>query len=206
MGRRLTDYLRVTIIGGLLFLLPIGIIVVLIGKILGPLSKLSEPIAQRLGIDTLAGIAMTTLVEIILFLVAAFLAGLAARTATAQSFMAWLQTGITAVLPRLSLLQGIAQSFGEQADELPVVLVPTDAGWTLGLLVEKQHGDWCTVYLPGSPDVFSGSISFAHSNDVRRTDMKVAQLWSLLKSHGIGSDAICTQLAQMAGPLDRHMD
>lgn len=196
----LMEFGRTTMVGGLLFLFPICIVVVVIGKVMGPLSRITKPLAEWIGLEGFPGLVASTMIEVLALALTAFLAGLLARTKGGQQFIGWLRSGIATVLPRASLLQDIAQSFDQKAKDVPVVLVPTDAGWTIGVLVERQHEGWCTVFLPGSPDMFNGSISYVHPQDVRATDLTAAQLWSIVKARGAGSRAVYPHLAVQAEP------
>ena len=86
--------------------------------------------------------------------------------------------------------------------DVPVVLVPTDAGWALGLLLEAE-GDWHAVFLPGPPQMSSGSIAYAHTDEIHRTDLTLTQLWEMLRARGKGSSSVYKQLAilQAAGKV-----
>ncbi|MFN9632755.1 MAG: hypothetical protein ACK554_04585 [Erythrobacteraceae bacterium] len=134
--KTLTDYLRTTIIGGLLFLFPIVLVLIPLSKVTAPVRKLAESIALRIGVENFAGLAIGTLLEIFIFLAGAFVVGLLAHTAPAQAFLRWLRAGIAAVLPKFSLMEELAQSFDKDAASTPVVLAPSDAGWILGIMVE----------------------------------------------------------------------
>jgi hypothetical protein len=102
------------------------------------------------------------------------------------------------------LIQDVAHNIGSEDDvaEMPVVLVPTDAGWALGLLLEAE-GDWHAVFLPGAPQMSSGSVAYAHTDQIHRTDLTLRQLWVMLRARGKGSWEVYKQLAtlQAAGKV-----
>ncbi|MGH6967176.1 MAG: hypothetical protein ACREE0_22050, partial [Phenylobacterium sp.] len=164
--------------------------------VFGLMGGLTEPIATALGVESVGGVAVSTLVTVLALVLAAFLAGLFARTKAGQSALTWIQDGVSATLPQFSLIQGVARNMGsdETVVEMPVVLVPTDAGWALGLLLEAE-GDWHAVYLPGAPEMSSGSVAYAHSDQIHKTDLTLKQLWVMLRGRGKGSTEVYRQLA-----------
>lgn len=121
--------------------------------------------------------------------------------------LTWIREGVSAIIPQFSLIQDVARNVGaeeeeEDVAEMPVVLVPTDAGWALGLLLEEE-GDWHAVFLPGAPQMSSGSVAYAHTDQIHRTGLTLKELWVMLRARGKGSSAIYKQLAmlQAAGKL-----
>src|SRR5579862_2342130 len=121
------EFIRTTIIGGALFLLPIFVVLFVLGKVLGVMGGLTEPFVTALGVDSIGGIAVSNLVTILAVLLAAFFAGLFARTESGQAALTWIREGVSAIIPQFSLIQDVARYAGadENAPEMPVVLVPT---------------------------------------------------------------------------------
>ncbi|MFL5297990.1 MAG: hypothetical protein ACJ798_16555 [Phenylobacterium sp.] len=204
--RRTLEFTRTTVIGGALFLLPIFVVLLVLGKILGLMGGLTEPIVAAMGVSSIGGVAVGHLVTIFGFVVAAFLAGLFARTSIGQAALAWIRQGVSATIPQFSLIQDVARNVGAETEddvvEMPIVLVPTDAGWALGLLLEAE-GDWHAVFLPGAPEMSSGSVAYAHTDQIHKTDLTLKHLWVMLRARGKGSTEVYQQLAalQAAGKL-----
>jgi uncharacterized membrane protein len=192
------EFTRTTIIGGAMFLLPIFVVLFVLGKVFGLMGGLTEPIVTALGVTSIGGVAVGNLVTIFAIVLAAFLAGLFARTEAGQNALGWIRDGVSATIPQFSLIQDVARNIGSDDDvaEMPVVLVPTDAGWALGLLLEEE-GDWHAVFLPGAPQMSSGSVAYAHTDQIHRTDLTLKQLWVMLRARGKGSSEVYRQLATL---------
>ena len=79
-------FLKTTIVGGLLFLVPVVAVVVIIGKALSFMEAVAEPVARFLPIDSLGGVAIVNVVAAVIVLLVSFLAGLLARTKPARKF------------------------------------------------------------------------------------------------------------------------
>ncbi|MBW8815504.1 MAG: hypothetical protein JF588_18945 [Caulobacterales bacterium] len=198
------DFIRTTVIGGALFLLPIFVVLLVLGKVLGMMVGLTEPLVSALGVTSIGGIAVSNLITIFGVVVLAFVAGLFARTETGQAALAWMREGVSATIPQFSLIHDVTRSVGsdEEVADMPVVLVPTDAGWALGLLLEAE-GDWHAVFIPGAPQMSSGSVAYAHTDQIHRTDLTLTHLWAMLRARGKGSSKVYKLLEslQAAGKL-----
>lgn len=192
------EFTRTTVIGGTLFLLPIFVVLLVLGKVLGLMVGLTEPLVSALGVKTIAGIAVSNLITVLGVLVLAFVAGLFARTKSGQAALAWIREGVSKTIPQFSLIHDVARNVGSGEDEvdMPVVLVPTDAGWTLGLLLEAK-GDWHAIFIPGAPQMSSGSVAYAHTDQIHRTDLTLTQLWGMLRARGKGSSTVYEQLKSL---------
>jgi uncharacterized membrane protein len=198
------EFTRTTVIGGALFLLPIFVVLLVLGKVLGLMVGLTEPLVAALGVKSIGGIAVSNLITILGVLLLAFVAGLFARTQSGQAALAWIREGVSKTIPQFSLIHDVARNVGSDEDQvdMPVVLVPTDAGWCLGLLLEAE-GDWHAIFIPGAPQMSSGSVAYAHTDQIHRTDLTLTQLWGLLRARGKGSSTVYEQLKslQAAGKL-----
>ena len=198
------EFTRTTVIGGALFLLPISVALFVLGKVLGLMEELTKPVTEALGVTSVGGVAVGDLVAILAFFLAAFFAGLFARTEAGQSALTWMRQGVAAIIPQFSLIQDVAQRLGtgDDAAEMPVVLVPVESGWALGLLLH-DGGDWHAVFVPDAPQMSSGSVAFAPTDHIHRTDLTLPQLWALLRARGKGSSTVLEDLTrlQTAGKL-----
>jgi uncharacterized membrane protein len=190
--------IRTTLAGGVLFLLPIIFIIFLLGKGMQFAQQLLHPLIVALGIRSIGGVAANTVVAAAALTLIAFLAGLLARTRLGQSTFSHVERSLLAVFPQWRMARSFIESFEtERQSEIDVVLVPTDAGWCLGLAFEKPVGDWWSIFVPGSPQPTSGSVVYAHSDQVHHTGLTLAQAIALLRRCGAGSERIYALLASL---------
>lgn len=185
------EMIKTTVAGGVVFLLPIIVVLIVLGKGLEIAHGLSQPLIEAVGIETVAGVAFGTIVAVLVMVLVAFLAGLLAQTALGQATFASLENSIVGVLPQLRMARGVVQSFDtENAPDVEVVLVPTDAGWCLGFVLERPDGEWWSVFVPGAPQWTAGAVVYAHSDQVRHTGLTFSQAIVLMRRCGAGSDNI----------------
>jgi uncharacterized membrane protein len=77
------EFLKTTIAGGALFLLPLGLVLFILGYALRLAKSVAQPISEALDLDRLGdltGIGITTVVGVLLLVLVSFAAGIAART------------------------------------------------------------------------------------------------------------------------------
>jgi uncharacterized membrane protein len=177
-----------TIVGGAVFLVPLVVVVFFGSKLLGFMEGLLQPIEARTGDLALGGVAFTTILALLLILVACYLFGLLGRTKHGHGVLEWAQKGIAAVAPSFGMYNELLNEIGGEGANASVVLVPTDAGWTLAISFEAQGDSPRLVFIPGAPQWTEGSLALAPPENVRPTDLTVAELIALLRRCGRSSD------------------
>ena len=186
--KKIWSLLRSIFTGGILFLVPFLVILLILNKGMDLARRLSRPIVNLIGIDTVGGVALSTLLSILGLTALALVAGLFARTVWGQKCLSSMETSILSALPQFNLAHGFLQGLDpESKEKTKVVLVPTDAGWALGIVFEEPDGDWWSVFVPSAPQWSSGSIVYAHKDDVRITDFNLKQAIVLMRECGAGS-------------------
>jgi uncharacterized membrane protein len=189
---------RTIVAGGVLFLLPLIFGLWLVSKALKWFERLSEPVVRATGADSFAGVTLSTIISIAALILVAYLAGLVARTRLGQATFSSLENSILGLLPQWRMARGLIESFDpERMSHIEVVLVPTDAGWCLGFVLEKPAGDWWTVFIPGAPQWTSGAVSYAHVDQVHRTNLSFAEAILIMRRCGTGSASIPALLASL---------
>ncbi|HEX5006661.1 MAG TPA: hypothetical protein VFV70_06080 [Hyphomonadaceae bacterium] len=192
-----------TIIGGAVFLVPLVVIVFFGSKLLGFLEGLLKPIEARTGELALGGVAFTTVLAIIIILLACYLVGLWGRTRHGHSVMQWAQKSIALVVPSFGMYNELLNEIGGEGANASVVMVPTDAGWTLAISFEEQADGSRLVFIPGAPAWTEGSIALAPPENIRPTDLTVSEMIGLLRHCGRPSDATA-KLVGRAGNGAEH--
>ena len=102
--------IRTTIVGGVIFLIPIAILVAVIGKGLEITGAIGKPIAHLLPVDMIGGFAVAQVLAIVLLLLVCFLAGLLARAAIARKLVDGLEADVLSKVPAYALLKTKTQS------------------------------------------------------------------------------------------------
>ena len=161
MGRRLLQFIRTTMVGGALFLVPLVVLTVIVEKALGIARKFSDPLAMRfpeLAVHTPVLLASLVLV------VVCFVLGLLALTSPARAVVAWLENTLLSKIPGYSFLKGAGESVLGLEGQIPytVVLARIEDSWQFGFVIEKLAGGHLAVFIPDAPNPLrAASISWA---------------------------------------------
>lgn len=196
MIRPLLKFVRTTIIGGIVFLIPFLVIALLVGQALAFGSKLARLLSGFVPSWLDFGPASHVPVAGAGLLLLAFLSGVFARTRAGQSLVAWIENSVVGALPQFNFVRGVAESI-ESGDQMGrIVLVPADAGQQLGFLFEEPVNGLYPVFLPGAPQWTSGSIVFVEEANIRQLDMTMLEATRLLKRMGAHEQALIERIAQ----------
>ena len=142
-------FIKTTVIGGLLFILPLILIIVLIEKAIhllqGPVQKLLPMFA---GFDV-AGVTLISLATLLGLILLCFLAGLVARTAIATRALASMEDKVLGNLPGYQLFKDISTRVAGMDNDgnTQVGMIAEGDGWRLCLILDAT-GDWVTIYMP----------------------------------------------------------
>ena len=68
------------------------------------------------------------------------------------------------------------------------VLARFDDSWQIALEVERIPGGVVTIYLPGAPDPWSGSVCFVTEDRIQPLELTLPPVLRILKGIGKGSN------------------
>ena len=190
---------KTTVIGGLVFLIPLVLLVGLVGKAFNIMRTVSTPVVNLISAEKFAGYAVADLLAITALLFIALLAGLLARSSLFDGFYQKLDAVILQVIPGYSYIKGMTGSLSDTDAEktLKPVAVIQDDMVQIGYEVERLPDNWVAVFLPGAPDTRSGSVGYFTDDRIRRLDTNFAGLASCLKTLGRGSREVISNTQQL---------
>ena len=148
---RILKILRTTLVGGLLFLVPIIVLVFVFGKALAIARRLVDPLAERLPVHSVIGLRTSMLLAVAIIVLFCFLAGVLARSALARKLVRSLEKAVLADVPGYELLKGMGESMlgVEKQTEHQVMLARIEDAWQSAFLVERLEGGHVAVFVPG---------------------------------------------------------
>jgi len=182
-------FVKTTLVGGLIFLIPLILLALLLKHAMGFAAKVAKPIAERFPVPEIGGAALVTLVAIVILIVIAFLAGLFSRTSPGRRIAQWFEDSILSGIPQYRMMKSVAEGFAqvETADDLLPVLVSGDDGWQIAYQIEELPDGWIAVFLPQAPTPMSGNILYVSSDRVRPLHIGIAEAMKVVKRMGLGS-------------------
>ncbi|WP_039913487.1 DUF502 domain-containing protein [Cellvibrio mixtus] len=165
--KRLRSFVSITLLGGLVVILPIAIFVFLVEWLLGVVRSLIQPLSHWLVEQTAFTNYMADVLGVLLLLSGCFLIGLFIKTSVGE----WVHDQIDAWLTRLApgyktirevvsqLLGGEGNTSLLKGDVCRAYLMGRAAGVSVTAIVTAKHanGDY-TVYAPTAPIPTSGFV------------------------------------------------
>ena len=197
-------FLRTTAIGGLLFLLPL----VVIGTLVGQVAPIVMTIAEFLGMNlpvflkTPGGISLLILLSIAILLFLCFAAGMLAKWSWGKRLSRAFEKNLLLFFPRYAILKDqMADSIGgKQAKaKMKPVLVRFEDSMRIGFETERnESADLVAVYLPGSPDPWSGKVALMSTDRVDPLNTDFGQAVTICEQLGRGSSALIASSSKAA--------
>jgi uncharacterized membrane protein len=135
--------------------------------------------------------------QVDLIVLLCFLAGLFARTVAAQKITSELEAAVLSKVPACDYLKQAGSrmmGLGEMAEH-PVVLAQLGDARRLGVQTDIVQGGLAAVFIPNSPNAFSGSAFFVICDRVQRLDLPLAGALRCLERCGVGGGSLLGNLS-----------
>jgi len=194
--RTIIEFLKTTLIGGLLVVLPIWVIIILVIKSLTMLAGFIKPLVDHLP----GSVNYPWIVAIAILLAACFAVGIAVRTALGRWSMHLLERNLLERLPGYTLIRSFAQRLAGtgETEAFAPVLVELEEALVPAFLVERHPDGRCTVFVPSAPTPAAGSIYILTPERVHRVDVPIVKAMSCISKWGNGSHELLAALTPEA--------
>jgi uncharacterized membrane protein len=186
------SFIKTTIVGGLIFLVPIIVLIIILGKALGITRKIVGPLANLIVYETVAGIGVATLLAVFVIVLFCFLTGLLAKTDLAKKIINWLESTFLSNIPGYTFMKSMGESFaGIDMDQgYETVLARFDDGWQIAFLVERIEDGHVAVFIPGAPSPWSGSVYLMTEDRIKPLNMPNKSVLKCIQRLGKGSNSL----------------
>lgn len=188
-------FIRTTILGGILFLLPAAILTILFNVFRGTYNLIKEPLdplAALCPFQTIGGVGIAALMAVALIIFVCFLGGLMIRTAWAQRMLERVDANFLGKVPFYTLVRSLWFEMSGRQYETGVnyVLARTQECWQPGVMMEELENGWLVVFVPLVPNVFSGTLFYLPPDRVKRIETTSAAIIKAMARFGLGSRAL----------------
>ena len=186
--KKIRSIFRDTVIGGLLFLLPLLVVAEVARQLLDVFENLEKNVVTALGFEELSGLANTSLVTAFLVLIICFSFGMLARWSLAKRARKWVDSRLDQVFPFYDYYRTLVRQKIKPTDEpaRPTVLVQRSGGWQPGIVVEEYDSGEKVVFVPVSPKTTDGTVLLVQPQDVRPSSLDEDALKDVLLDQGKG--------------------
>lgn len=189
--KTILDFIKTTVTGGLLFLIPLVLIVMVIGKAFRMLRPLLQRGVVSLHVETVLGVAVLTILTGLVLALICFAAGLLIRLDKMKRFKKMTEELILKFVPGFEYLRAIAgQQVTETNHTLRAILLQDGEAWVIAFIVEEDPDGYTTVFIPESPRADSGNTKILLTSSLSYHNLSVREALSCLRHYGGGSLAL----------------
>lgn len=184
--------LTTTLIGGVVFLLPLIVVLVIVGQGLQLAARVIAPLVDKLPREQIGGVALGTVAALALLIAACYGAGVLARAAIGRRLSSGFEDRLMTIYPRYLVVKAMSQGLHGVLGRhvLEPVLVSLDDQQQIAFEIERTADGRVVVFLPGAPDVWSGSVAIVSAERVALLAVDPARLTRALQGLGRGLAAL----------------
>ena len=186
---KLVRFIETTIKGGIWFLIPLVVLMVVLDKAHQITSKIVTPIAYLIPVDSILGLGVPRVLAVVAIVLFSFLAGLLAKTRTAHKFIDWLEAALLSNLPGYEFMRSFGDNLVglEDDGDHQVVLARIEEAWQIGFLMETLENGYHAVFVPDAPRPWSGSVYLMTEDRFKRLDVSLPAALKCVRRLGHGS-------------------
>ncbi len=183
--KNLFEFLKTTLVGGILILAPIYLLVLLLLKALLGAKKLLAPvIAGFPAASQFPGVA-----ALLVIIAACFLAGLVVRTGTGERAVDAIQHWVLEKIPGYKMLRGLVYGIGsdDSTGTLAPALVEIEEALVPAVIVEELPDGQFVVLVPSVPTPIAGALYILPAARVHRVNVPLRRLLQVYTRFGEGT-------------------
>jgi len=189
MMKALVEFLKTTLIGGLLIVLPTYLTALLLAKALGGLVALLAPIVAFLPEEIAA---FRSIVAIGLLVLVCFILGVITRTGLGRRALEAFERHVLEKIPGFAMLRSVTRRVSGKADDalFQPVLVEIEDALTPAFIVEELDDKRLVVLVPSVPTPAAGSLYILPPERVHWVDAPVTEAIAVITRWGTGTSKL----------------
>ena len=209
--KRFVAFLKSTLLGGLIVVLPAWLAVLLVLKALAHLQIFVKPVSSHLP----HSIAHPRVIAILILIGLCFLVGAAIQTVIGQKAERAAERAVLEKIPGYTVLRSLASRLSDQSETVSFqpALVEIEEALVPGFIVEQHSGNRSTVFIPSVPTPMAGAVYIIDNNRVHPLDLPAVSVMQCISKWGGGSDKLLaaydaarSHAASLAQPTTQQLD
>jgi uncharacterized membrane protein len=183
--KRLAEFTKTTLIGGVLIVLPAYITLLLLFKVVKGVIELAHPVTAQLPV----GLEFRGVIAVGILILVCFVAGLILRTGPGLRTKNAIERNLLERIPGYALIRGLAARLaGRHEDEtFAVALVDLEDALVPAFVVETHDDGSFTVFVPSVPTPAAGAIYILPKERVHLVDVPFTKAASVISKWGSGA-------------------
>ncbi|MBN2132163.1 MAG: DUF502 domain-containing protein [Sedimentisphaerales bacterium] len=199
--KRLREFFKSTLVGGLLVLLPLTIFVYALVWVFNLVHKAISPLTKIILEKSTLQIIVADVVAIGLLVLVCFLVGMFVRTRFGRWMYALIESRLLRKTPGYSMIKETVSQFLDKDKQSPFSSVALarifESDTLVSVFVTDKHADGSyTVFMPTGPNPTSGNIYHLAAANVFPVDVPVEDAMRSIISCGAGSSTLISKLAE----------
>jgi uncharacterized membrane protein len=180
-------FLRSTVIGGLVFVVPLVVLGAIVVWAVEAALKVIRPVLEWLPDRSIGGMSLAVVSTVIGLVVACFLAGLVAETAIFRRLGERVER-LALLVPGYALMKNVGTDLVGIEGKHPAktALVRFESSWQLGFLMETLSDGRHVVFVPGVPRALVGTLHIMAADRVQVLATSVSAALDVLGRLGVG--------------------
>lgn len=180
-------FVMTTVIGGVIFLVPVVFLVMVILKAIDLMMLIARPLAKWLPLETIGGVALADIIAIVALLLICFVAGLFARQALAGKLVNQLETRLLEKVPGYVMIRSVLKGFDTTREGgLKPVILKMGSAQVAGFEVQRLEDGRSVVFIPESPSAFTGTSQVIPAGEVTYIDVPIKRIIECSQNYGHG--------------------
>ena len=197
--KRLREFIKSTLVGGLLVLLPLTILLYALIWVFGLAHRAISPLTKIIMEKSTLQVIVADVVAVGLLVAVCFAVGVVVRTRFGHWIYVLIESRLLRKTPGYSMIKETVSQFLDKDKPSPfssVALARIFGNDTLvSVFVTDRHADGsCTVFMPTGPNPTSGNIYHLKAENVFPVDVSVEDAMRSIISCGAGSSALIARL------------
>ncbi|MEM1282430.1 MAG: DUF502 domain-containing protein [Chlamydiota bacterium] len=183
------DFLKTTLLGGIVFLLPLALLGMVIGKVIEVMNLFANVVEQWIPIDSFLHIVIINLAALLIVIILFFFAGLATKSLLGKRLLRFIETKLS-ILPGYAIfkarLTGNLGSEVEKQSLKPVIINLKDHS-IIGFQVEQVDADRVMAFVPAAPDPWTGTMIVIEKKQLTDIDLEPLEVMNVFENLGKGA-------------------
>jgi uncharacterized membrane protein len=184
-------FIWTTILGGVIFLIPFVLVVVLLNKGFKIMQIMAEKVDMFVPWDSIVGLPVVNLLAIVFLITFCFIAGLVAKRGWAKNIQKRIDDLLLKLVPGYAWIKGLTGTVAveEAAGIFKPVWIRLDDQYQVGFEVERCEGGLVAIFLPGAPDPRAGALIYVDAGRVDKLSTSFNDVADNFRRLGLGTAA-----------------
>ncbi|QCK14205.1 DUF502 domain-containing protein [Mangrovivirga cuniculi] len=153
---------RKVLLGGVLFLIPLTVIIIILGKTVGLITPLAKWFTSITGIDSMFGAAIAATISLILVIfIISYVAGYLIKIGLLKSWGSGTESFLLRVFPFLQIIKFRFISEDDTIKEpWQAILLREDNFYRIAFITDDSDQNYYSVFVPDAPRMDAGELRF----------------------------------------------